>query len=139
VRNPRHRFPVGATPSSAREPEFRLIVNPDVQGGQVPREALSSIFLRKSLRWANGAPIQPVDQSLRSPVRAAFSLDVHQLSIVEIQILWQRRMASGLVPPPVKASDAEVVAFVAETSGSIGYVSRGAVVPPTARTLAVSD
>ena len=35
----------------------------------------------------------------------------------------------GVTPPPVKASDADVIAYVASTRGAIGYVSAGAAVP----------
>ena len=57
--------------------------------------------------------------------------------IVEVQVYWQRKIGSGLVPPPVKTSDEEIVAFVASTPGAIGYVSPGMSLPDSVRELAV--
>ena len=40
---------------------------------------------------------------------------------------WQRQIFSGRgTPPPIKESDAEVIAFVAANPGAIGYVSADA-------------
>jgi ABC-type phosphate transport system substrate-binding protein len=41
------------------------------------------------------------------------------------------------MPPPVKTSDEEIVAFVASTPGAIGYVSSGTPLPDTVREIAV--
>ena len=54
---------------------------------------------------------------------------------------WQKQMfsSSALRPPPVKGSDADVIAFVAKTAGAVGYVSAGASLPPDVKTLALID
>jgi ABC-type phosphate transport system substrate-binding protein len=127
----------GAAPVASAEVRFRVIVNPQVKGGQIPRAALSSIFLRPAARWGDGSAVRPVDQSLRSPLRVAFSNDVHQQGLMEIQVYWQREIAKGHVPPPVKSSDEEVVAYVASTPGAVGYVSPEAALPDTVREVAV--
>jgi ABC-type phosphate transport system substrate-binding protein len=114
-------------------------VNPQVKGSQILRQALSSIFLKRGARWGDGSDAHPVDQSLRSPLRVAFSNDVHQQGLMEIQVYWQREIAKGHVPPPVKTSDEEVLEYVAATPGAIGYVSSGAPLPGTVREVAVVD
>jgi ABC-type phosphate transport system substrate-binding protein len=118
---------------------FRVIVHPQVKGSQIPRTVLSSIFLKQALKWGDGRPVVPVDQSVQSSVRRQFSNDVLQQGIVEVQVYWQRRITAGLVPPPVKTSDEDVVAFVASTPGAIGYVSSGATLPESVREVAVVD
>ncbi len=127
----------GAVPVASAEGRFRVIVNPQVKGNQIPRAALSSIFLKQASRWGDGSEARPVDQSLRSPLRVSFSNDVHQRGLIEIQVFWQREIAKGHVPPPVKTSDEEVVEYVASTPGAIGYVSTGTVLPVTVREVAV--
>lgn len=129
----------GDSPGATAEARFRVIVNPQVKGGQIPRASLSSIFLKRGARWGDGSEAHPVDQSLRSPLRVAFSNDVHQQGLMEIQVYWQREIAKGHVPPPVKTSDEEVVEYVASTPGAIGYVSLGAALPGTVREVAVID
>jgi ABC-type phosphate transport system substrate-binding protein len=108
-----------------------------VKGSQIPRAALSSIFLKQAPRWGDGSAVLPVDQSVRSPVRHSFSNDVLQQGLVEVQVYWQRKMASGLTPPPVKTSDEEIVAFVASTPGAIGYVSSSTPLPDSVREVAI--
>ena len=118
---------------------FRVIVHPDVKGAQIPRSVLSAIFLKQALKWGDGRPVVPVDQSIQSAVRRQFSNDVLKQGIVEVQVYWQRKIAAGQLPPPVKTSDEEVVAFVASTPGAIGYVSPSSTLSGTVREVAVVD
>ena len=88
----------------------------------------AKMFLKNVTRWKDGKEIAPVDQSGRSEVRTEFTKDVLEKAgmsrISAVESYWQQQIYSGRgVPPPVKAGDAEVVAFVAANPGSIGYVS----------------
>jgi ABC-type phosphate transport system substrate-binding protein len=127
----------GAAPVVTADASFRVIVHPQVKGNQIPRAALSSIFLKQAPRWGDGSAALPVDQSVRSSVRLAFSNDVLQQGIVQVQVYWQRRMAAGQVPPPVKTSDEEIISFVASTPGAIGYVSATTPLPASVREVAI--
>jgi ABC-type phosphate transport system substrate-binding protein len=127
----------GAAPVASADAKFRIIVNPQVKGTQIPRAALSSIFLRQAARWGDGTSVLPVDQSIKSPVRQAFSYSVLQQGLIEVQIYWQRKIPTGLVPPPVKTSDEEIVSYVASTPGAIGYVSATTPLPDSVRELAI--
>jgi ABC-type phosphate transport system substrate-binding protein len=80
-----------------------------------------------------------VDQSVRSAVRRSFSNDVLQQNLVEVQVYWQRRMARGVTPPPVKASDGEILAYVASTPGAIGYVSPATPLPDSVKAVQIVD
>ena len=126
-----------AAPVVSAEARFRVIVHAQVKGTQIPRAALTSIFLKRAAKWGDGSAVRPVDQSLRSPLRRSFTVDVLQQDLMEIQIYWQREILSGHVPPPVKASDDEIVSFVASTPGAIGYVSPGTAIPDSVREIAV--
>ena len=116
-----------------------IVVHSDVKGGQIPREALSLIFLKKAPRWGDGSSVAPVDQSLRSQVRSEFSKKILGEPIVGVQSFWHKQMASGVAPPPVKSSDEEVLSYVASTPGAIGYVSSGVSLPSGVRTIIVID
>ena len=129
----------GESPATAADPTFQVIVHPEVEGTQIRREVLSSIFLREVGSWGDGGRIQPVDQSLRSPVRATFSEYVLNEPAEGIHALWRRKMNEGVKPPKVRSSDAEVIDFVAKTQGSIGYVSLSTPLPPTVRALVLVD
>jgi ABC-type phosphate transport system substrate-binding protein len=82
---------------------------------------------------------QPVDQSVKSPVRTAFSSRVLGQAIIEVQVYWQRKMSQGVTPPPVRTSDEDVVTFVARTPGAIGYVSGDVALPDTVRMIEVAN
>jgi ABC-type phosphate transport system substrate-binding protein len=129
----------GAAPVVSADVPFRVIVHPQVKGTQIPRAALTSIFLKQAPKWGDGSTVLPVDQSVRSPVRKSFSSDVLQQGLVEVQVYWQRKMAKGLTPPPVKTSDEEIVSFVASTPGAIGYVSSSAPLPDSVREIAITN
>jgi len=127
----------GAGSVASADADFRVIVHPQVKGTQIPRAALTSIFLKQAPKWGDGSSVAPVDQSLRSPVRRSFSNVVLQQGLVEVQIYWQRKMSTGVIPPPVKTSDEEIVSFVASTPGAIGYVSSGTPLPDSVREVAI--
>jgi len=128
---------MAAVPVASADARFRVIVNPQVRGNQIPRAALSSIFLKRAVRWGDGSSAQPVDQSMRSDVRRAFTADVLGQGLVEVEVYWHHRMEAGQVPPAVKTSDEDIVSFVAATPGAIGYVSPSAQLPPGVREITV--
>lgn len=88
------------------------------------------MFLKKMVKWSDGTPAAPVNQSKKSPVRDSFTTAVHGKSVAAVDSYWQQQIFSGRdVPPPEKSADAEVVAFVKANGGAVGYVTNAA---PTA-------
>ena len=119
---------------------YRVIVNAANPATPMRRADVSNLFLKKTSRWAHGVAVTPVDQSTTSPVRAAFSKDVHGRSIDALQSYWQQQIFSGRNEPPrVKLSDAEVMAFVQSNPGAIGYVSDAATLIDGVKVLSVTD
>jgi ABC-type phosphate transport system substrate-binding protein len=121
--------------------DFVVIVNPSVAGANMHRSDLAAVFLRKATRWGAGGQAVPIDQSGTSPVRNAFSQAVLGMPVATAVQYWQKQMfaASPLRPPPVKGSDAEVIAFVEKTAGAVGYVSKEAVLPAGVKAIAVIE
>jgi ABC-type phosphate transport system substrate-binding protein len=121
--------------------DFVVIVHPSVAGAQMRRSDLAAVFLRQATRWGGGKPAVPVDQSGTSAVRKAFSDSVLGMPAAAAVQYWQKQMFAGnpLRPPAVKGSDAEVIAFVSQTEGAVGYVSKAAALPPEVRAVAVID
>jgi ABC-type phosphate transport system substrate-binding protein len=129
----------GAAPVVCADARFRVIAHPGVKGSQIRRATLSSIFLKQAPKWGDGSVVLPVDQSVQSSVRKAFSNDILQQEIVAVQAYWNRQIAGGVWPPPVKASDKEIVSYVASTPGAIGYVSAETPIPGSVNEIAVVD
>jgi ABC-type phosphate transport system substrate-binding protein len=121
---------------------FVVIVNSSVAGTSVHRADLAAVFLRKAVRWGDGSPASPVDQSGTSPARKGFSEAVLQMPVMAVVQYWGRQLASPAASvrlPPVKGSDEEVLAYVAKTSGAVGYVSTGTTLPPGVKAVTIVD
>jgi len=121
---------------------FVVVVNASVAGTTVRRTDLAAVFLKKALRWGDGSPANPVDQSGTSPVRKGFSESVLHMPVMGVVQYWGKQlvsMASSVRPPTVKGSDEEVMAYVAKTSGAVGYVANGTALPPGVKAVTIVD
>lgn len=116
--------------------DFQVIVNASSSAAEIERAEVARFFLRQSLKWTDGQAVLPVDQSSRSAVREAFSRGVLKQPLPAVDAYWQRQIASGrTLPPPVKTSDAEILAYVASSPGAIGYVVAGMNLTPGVKLL----
>jgi ABC-type phosphate transport system substrate-binding protein len=121
---------------------FVVVVNASVAGTTVHRADLAAVFLKKAVRWGDGSPANPVDLSGTSPVRKGFSETVLHMPVMAVVQYWGRQLASmatSVRPPTVKGSEGEVLAYVAKTSGAVGYVSSGTALPPGVKAVTVID
>jgi ABC-type phosphate transport system substrate-binding protein len=115
------------TAPAADNRPFVVIVGASNPASAIKRQDLARFFLKKTGRWSDGRGVVPVDQSAGSPVRGAFTKAVLAIEgmgqISAVQSFWLQQVYSGRnTPPAVKATDAEILAFVAATPGAIGYV-----------------
>ncbi len=75
--------------------------------------------------FAGSARLTPADNLA---AQAAFLLKVVKVSAERYMSLWTKKsFRDGANPPPVKASDAETIAYVRQTPGACSYVQT---VPP---------
>ncbi len=105
---------------------YVVIVNPKTPMVRIERKFLAEVFFRRTTRWPDDTPIQPVDLGPDSPARNRFSQEVLARSVASVRSYWQQRIFSGQgLPPPELADDGAVVDYVATHSGAIGYVAAG--------------
>lgn len=136
---------LGTTPSvplaGAAEPiHVKVVANQSVPTGIVSKRTLNAVFRGEPARWSDGTLLRAVDQSVRSEIRFAFTRDFLNDTLDGIQTQWMRRIAQGHgLPPPVKSSDAEVLAFVAGTRGALGYVLESTPLPAAVKAVQVVD
>ena len=117
-------FPTLSPLTAQQKAPFVVIVHPDVPTEEVSKKRVSQLLLKESLRWDGGLSAQPVDLDSKSPVRDAFSRQVHGRSVSSIKNYWLRKIFSGDgEPPPEVPSDAAAINFVKTHPGAIGYVS----------------
>ena len=106
---------------------FKVIVNVSNSVTEMSKAQTSKLFLKKKTKWEDGSKVIPVDLAESSSVRVDFSKAIHGKRVSAIKSYWQKLIFSGrAVPPPMKASDPEVVNFVKANRGAIGYVSADA-------------
>jgi ABC-type phosphate transport system substrate-binding protein len=126
--------------SPAWPADFVIVVHSSVEGSQIRRSVLASIYQKDVVRWGNELRIVPVDQSSHAAIREAFTREVLGESLGEVQRFWERRLATNRQLPPItRASDAEVLAFVASNKGAIGYVRPGIELPQGVKVVTLTD
>jgi ABC-type phosphate transport system substrate-binding protein len=129
-----------ANPGSGAAASYEVIVHVGHPGDAVPRAVLADIFLKKAGYWGNGDTIEVVEHSIQSELRAEFSRDLLQMEPGAVMAYWHEQLRRERVrPPAVKASDAEIVEYVASHPGAIGYVGTEAAANGAVKVLQITD
>jgi ABC-type phosphate transport system substrate-binding protein len=117
---------------------FTLVVNAS-RPAALSRKQVSDFFLRRVSNWPDGTVVAPIDLSVASPTRAAFSKTVIGQPTEGVVRYWQQTMHAGLrmTPPLVKPEDG-VLSIVRSTPGGIGYVTEGAALPEGVKTVTIT-
>ena len=112
---------------TAQAQDVKVIVNSANAVSELATADVVGLFLKRVQKFPGGAAAVPVDQAKNSSVRSTFARTLLGRPATAVDAYWQQQIfAGGELPPAVKASDEEVVAFVKATPGAIGYVSAGA-------------
>jgi len=106
---------------------YRVVVHVTNPVARLTREQASQLFLRKVVLWDTRKPVLPVDQPADSPVRRAFTKQVHRRTIASVQTYWQQQTFAGRgVAPPERRTDADVLNYIRQFPNGIGYVNADA-------------
>ena len=96
-----------------------------------------------SFRWCELRPGNvPGVLAIDGGGRKGFSENVLHMPVMAVVQYWGRQLvsvASSARPPTVKASDDEVLLYVAKTSGAVGYVASGTALPPGVKAVTIVD
>lgn len=105
------------------EEKFILIANQSVEQTSIKISEIQRVFLGKSSSFANGQKIVPV--TLESgEVHEAFLKKCVKKSSSQYSTFWKQAIFTGQgIPPKSFASEDELLNYVAQTPGAIGYVS----------------
>ena len=110
---------------SQNKRSFKIIINKSNSNSTLTKVEISKLFLKKITRWKDtNLKVEPADLVDTSPARKKFSNEILDKKVSSVKAYWQKLIFSGRkVPPPEKKSDNDVLQFVQENSGAIGYVS----------------
>lgn len=113
--------------AAAPPPAYKVVVNAGNRTASLTRRELSALFLGRKTAWPDGTKAVPIDQAEASPVREAFSRDVHGRKPSAVKSYWLQVLFSGRgVPPVERAGDDQVLQGVRARAGAVGYVAAGA-------------
>ena len=107
------------------EADYVVIVHAENPVAELQKKDVAKFFLKKVKEWKEPKKtVEPVDLAADSPIRKRFSQEVLERTMSAIKAYWQKEIFSGRAVPPVeKTSDDDVLKFVSEHVGAIGYVS----------------
>ncbi len=106
----------------ANAAEIYVIAHPSVK---LTLSEIRDVYLGEK-QFAGSLKLAPVDNVA---VQGEFLAKAINMDASKYAALWIKKgFRGGLAAPPVKAGDAEVISYVKNTVGAIGYIST----PPTA-------
>ena len=116
-------FMLLAQDQAAQPGDLVIIVNPDVSS-TVLKNDLKRIYLNRKKRWNGGKGI--VTATLADGTLHRLFLEKYiNKSSAQFNTFWKRVIFTGKGAPPKNfQTEEELVVFVANTPGAIGYVSR---------------
>lgn len=112
-------------PPAAWSSELAVIVNPANPMKEISQTQLVAIYMGKMTSFEGNGAIRPVDYMDSSDLKKDFYERFLDKDIEKIKRYWVKIIFSGRGSPP-KALDkpSDVLGFVAENDGGIGYIPK---------------
>jgi ABC-type phosphate transport system substrate-binding protein len=108
--------------------EIAVITNKATPAASLSASQVRAIFLKKSTKFPNGSTAIPGDQNTNTTIYENFGKKLLKKKPNQLSAYWSKRIFSGkAVPPDVIGNDDDMMAWVAKTRGSVGYVDAHAV------------
>lgn len=102
--------------------QVAIIAHKDVPAAEITKERVLDFYSGESRWWTSDIPVVVLDLKAKGDVRDTFYKFLGRSSS-RMKSIWLRRKLSGEGEPPETMDDAaELIAKVASTPGSIGYV-----------------
>jgi len=102
----------------------RVIVNAGFGGDDLTRNTARAIFSMRVKRWEDGAAITVFVLPDTHPTHRLFTRETLALFPHQLRRSWDRYVYSGIGTAPIEVeSEEDMIARVATTPGSIGYIS----------------
>jgi ABC-type phosphate transport system substrate-binding protein len=112
-----------------RAQDAAIVVNKDTKVTSLTADDFKNILLGKKLKFEDGTNIKLAILA-DGPIHEKVIRDFTQRTTDQFDRYWKRQVFSGqgIMPQQFK-TDAELIAYVAETPGGLGYVGSGSVTP----------
>ena len=115
---------LGAVLLQAQALKVKVVVHKDNPATVLSKKEVSNLFLKKTTSWSNGTKVVAIDLVDSAALRQKFSKEIHGRKVSSIKAYWQKEIFSGRnVPPAEKRTEREVMQFVQNNPGAVGYIS----------------
>lgn len=106
-----------------------VVAHPGVPQTELDEQTLQRIFLGKKTRWNGDLDVVPV--MLKGGLaHQEFVEGLLDRTVARFVTFWKQAMFTGRgLPPRSFATETELLFFVAQTPGAVGYVSEGTDTP----------
>ncbi|RLC09926.1 MAG: hypothetical protein DRI57_21225 [Deltaproteobacteria bacterium] len=109
--------------SSAAYADVIIIANKDVPENTLSRKEIKEIFFGKRVQWSDHRKIH-VTTLKDTVIHKMFLKQYLNKSHAKWKSYWKRMIFTGRgVPPKSVRTEAELIEYIAETKGAVGYVS----------------
>ena len=100
-----------------------VIANPNVTESTIDKSSIQRIYLGKKTRWDNNLKINPAMLS-KGLTHDQFIKNYVNKSIPQFITFWKKAVFTGRgLPPKSFENESDLIKYVADTPGAIGYVS----------------
>ena len=111
-------------PLRAAEAAIHILANEAVKTQTLSPAQVRLIFAGRTQFWPNGERVKVFVLHASNPIHTEFCRNVLQIYPYQLERIWQRNTYSGQGDAPIIVNSIEdMVAKVAATPGSIGYVN----------------
>ena len=111
------------SPARVRAEDIMIIVHRDVHVESLTRAMVSEIYLGTRTKWADESTIKVV-MLKKGPVHEAFVKNFVGTTPAKLRNVWKKVVFTGTgTPPRIFKHEDDLVEFVAENEGTIGYIS----------------
>ena len=105
-----------------RAGEILIIVHPGVPVESLDRDTITSIYSGTKVKWENGDKIG-VAMLKKGTTHEAFVQDIVGTTPAKLKNIWKKIVFTGTgSPPKIFKQEEQLVEFVSETEGAIGYI-----------------
>jgi ABC-type phosphate transport system substrate-binding protein len=112
-----------STSIDAAQDNVKIIVNADVEVGNLSQAEIARIYLGKKTFWDSGSRIAPSLLNEKSPLTEAFLEESVKKTVRQYRAYWKRHLFSGKgTAPKTFSSSRQVANYVADNPGAIGIV-----------------
>jgi ABC-type phosphate transport system substrate-binding protein len=102
-----------------------IVANPSVEADSIGIDTLKDYYLGNTTSWADGKSIRTALPAA-GPVLTEFLKTCVKKTPSHFGLLWKKAVFTGTGTPPAEfATDADLLEFVANTPGAIGFVAAG--------------